>query len=50
METPQRHLTNVEWPKENQVPTVTGRWPDAIKRLVMRSIACQRKRLNRQRQ
>lgn len=32
--------TDVEWPKEKNVPTVTGRCPAAIRRRVMRSIAC----------
>lgn len=32
--------TDVEWPKEKNIPTVTGRCPAAIKRRVMRSIAC----------
>jgi len=30
----------VEWPSEKNVPTVTGRWPAAMRRRVMRSIAC----------
>ena len=29
----------VECPSENQVPTITGRCPEAISRRVMRSIA-----------
>lgn len=33
-------VTDVEWPKEKNIPTVTGRCPAAIKRRVMRSIAC----------
>lgn len=30
----------VECPSEKNVPTVTGRWPAAMRRRVMRSIAC----------
>lgn len=30
---------HVEWPREKNVPTVTGRWPDAINLRVMRSMA-----------
>lgn len=33
-------MTDVEWPKEKNIPTVTGRCPAAISRRVMRSIAC----------
>ncbi|KAK5631930.1 hypothetical protein RRF57_007644 [Xylaria bambusicola] len=29
----------VEWPREKNVPTVTGRWPDATRRRVIRSMA-----------
>ena len=31
--------TNVECPREKKVPTVTGRWPEAMRRRVMRSMA-----------
>ena len=32
-------ITTVEWPSEKKKPTVTGRWPDASRRRVIRSIA-----------
>lgn len=32
-------ITMVLWPSEKKVPTVTGRWPEAIRRRVMRSMA-----------
>lgn len=32
----------VEWPRENHVPTVTGSSPVAVRRRVMRSMACGR--------
>lgn len=31
--------THVEWPSEKKVPTVTGLWPPASSRLVIKSIA-----------
>jgi hypothetical protein len=33
-------LKYVECPNEKKVPTVTGRWPAAIRRRVIRSMAC----------
>lgn len=30
----------VEWPREKNSPTPTGRWPAAMRRRVMRSMAC----------
>jgi hypothetical protein len=33
-------LKYVECPNEKNVPTVTGRWPAAMRRRVMRSMAC----------
>lgn len=32
-------MTMVEWPRLKKVPTVTGRWPEAISRRVIRSMA-----------
>lgn len=32
-------ITIVECPREKNVPTVTGRWPEATRRRVMRSMA-----------
>jgi hypothetical protein len=32
-------MTIVECPRLKNIPTVTGRWPAAIRRRVMRSIA-----------
>jgi hypothetical protein len=32
-------MTIVEWPREKKVPTVTGLWPAARRRLVIRSMA-----------
>jgi hypothetical protein len=32
-------MTTVEWPSEKKVPTATGRWPAAMRRRVVRSMA-----------
>jgi len=32
-------ITMVEWPSEKNMPTVTGRWPAAMRRRVIRSMA-----------
>lgn len=31
--------TTVEWLREKTIPTVTGRWPEASRRLTLRSMA-----------
>lgn len=38
-EVQQKGSAHVEWPREKNVPTVTGRCPDAISLRVMRSMA-----------
>ncbi|KAG7134765.1 hypothetical protein HYQ46_009050 [Verticillium longisporum] len=37
--TTQVMMTTVLWPREKKVPTETGRWPEAMRRRVIRSIA-----------